>query len=81
MVIKCTRWDEKWKYSDFLSIDILTHQVIIQFNIKYSVQPQNSEVLKSHVKFAQQWKTDAGASCSLQIHFNAFKNVLKDLTI
>lgn len=66
---------------DFLSTDTLTHQVIIQFNIKYSVQPQNNEVLKSHVKFPQQWKTDAGASCSLQIHFNALKNVLKDLTI
>lgn len=65
------------KYSDFLSTDTPTHQVIIQFNIKYSVQPQNNEVLTSHVKFAQQWKTDAGASWTLQIHFNAFKKCFK----
>lgn len=51
--------------------------MIIQFNNKYSVQPQNNEVLKSHIKFAQQWKTDAEASCSLQMHFNALEKSFK----
>lgn len=81
MVIKCTNGMNNGN-TDFLSTDTPTHQVIIQFNIKYSVQPQNNEVLKSHVKFTQQWKTDAGASFSFQIHFNALrKKVLKDLAI
>lgn len=56
---------------------ISTHQTIFHFNNKYSVQPQNNEVLESLIKFAQKWKNSTGALCSLEMHFNALKKVLK----
>lgn len=47
--------------------------MIIHFNNKYSVQPQNNWVLESRLESAQKQKNSTGSLCSLKMHFNALK--------